>query len=64
MDRKYKHFHQQRVFQAPRDLVIEAVRTLGSESLEWRALRVALLVTSSLENDLNNPRTPVCAIQS
>jgi hypothetical protein len=28
MDWKYKHFHQERVFPTPRDLVFEAARTL------------------------------------
>jgi hypothetical protein len=41
MDLKYKPFHQERVFPAPRDLIIEAVRTFMAESLEWRAMRVA-----------------------
>jgi len=33
MDWKYKHFHQQRVFPAPRDDVFEAARSFMSESL-------------------------------
>jgi hypothetical protein len=36
MDWKYKHFHQERVFPAPRDLVTEAVRTFMAESLGWQ----------------------------
>jgi len=36
MDWKYKHFHQERVFAAPRDLVTEAARTFMTESLGWR----------------------------
>src|SRR5882724_13171793 len=36
MDWKYKHFYQERVFSAPRDLVTEAARTFMSESLGWQ----------------------------
>jgi hypothetical protein len=36
MDWKYKHFHQERVFPAPRDLVFEATRTFMAESLGWQ----------------------------
>src|SRR2546421_5700170 len=36
MDWKYKHFHQERVFPAPRDLVTEAARTFMTESLGWQ----------------------------
>src|SRR6267378_6112171 len=36
MDWKYKHFHQERVFTAPRDLVKEAARTVMAESLGWK----------------------------
>ena len=36
MDWKYKHFHQERVFAAPRDLVIEAARTFMADSLGWQ----------------------------
>jgi len=36
MDWKYKHFHQERAFPAPRDLVTEAVRTFMAESLGWQ----------------------------
>ncbi len=36
MDWKYKHFHQERVFPAPRDLVTEAGRTFMAESLGWQ----------------------------
>jgi len=36
MDWKYKHFHQERVYPAPRDLVFEAARTFMAESLEWQ----------------------------
>ena len=35
MDWKYKHFHQERVFPASRDLVFEAARTFMTESLGW-----------------------------
>jgi hypothetical protein len=36
MDWKYKHFHQERVFPAPRDLVSEAARAFMAESLGWQ----------------------------
>jgi hypothetical protein len=36
MDWKYKHFHQERVFPAPRELVTEAARTFIAESLGWK----------------------------
>jgi hypothetical protein len=36
MDWKYKHFHQERVFPAPRDVVTEAARTFMQESLGWQ----------------------------
>jgi hypothetical protein len=36
MDWKYKHFHQDRVFPAPRDVVSEAARTFMAESLGWQ----------------------------
>jgi hypothetical protein len=36
MDWKYKHFHQERVFPAPRDVVYEAARTFMAESLGWQ----------------------------
>src|ERR1700704_6855161 len=36
MDWKYKHFHQERIFAAPRDLVFEAARTFMGESLGWQ----------------------------
>lgn len=36
MDWKYKHFYQERVFPAPRDLVLEGARTFISESLGWQ----------------------------
>ena len=36
MDWKYKHFHQERVFPAPRDLVTEAARTFMADSLGWQ----------------------------
>jgi hypothetical protein len=35
MDWKYKHFHQERVFPAPRDLVFEAACAFMGESLGW-----------------------------
>lgn len=36
MDWKYKHFCQQRVFPAPRDVVLEAARAVMAESLGWQ----------------------------
>lgn len=36
MDWKYKHFHQERVFPAPRDVVFGAARTFMAESLGWQ----------------------------
>jgi len=36
MDWKYKRFQQDRVFPAPRDLVVEAARTFLSDSLGWQ----------------------------
>ena len=36
MDWKYKHFHQERVVAAPRDLVTEAARAFMAESLAWQ----------------------------
>jgi hypothetical protein len=36
MDWKYKHFHQERVFPAPRDVVTEAARAFMAESLGWK----------------------------
>ena len=36
MDWKYKHFHQERVFPASRELVFEAARTFMAESLGWQ----------------------------
>ena len=36
MDWKYKHFHQERDFPAPREDVTEAARTFMAESLGWQ----------------------------
>lgn len=36
MDWKYKHFHQERVFPAPRGVVVEAARAFMRESLGWQ----------------------------
>jgi len=36
MDWKYKHFHQERVFPAPCDVVTEAARMFMHESLGWQ----------------------------
>jgi hypothetical protein len=41
MDWKYRHFHQERVFQASRDAVVEAARRYMSESLAWRVTDTA-----------------------
>jgi len=36
MDWKYQHFHQERVFAAPKDLVFKAARAFMAESLGWQ----------------------------
>jgi len=36
MDWKYKHFHQERVFAAPREDVTDAARAFMAESLRWK----------------------------
>jgi hypothetical protein len=36
MDWKYKHFHQQRIFPAQRNVVTEAARTFMTDSLGWQ----------------------------
>ena len=36
MDWKYKHFHQERIFPAERDLVFDAARAFMRESLGWQ----------------------------
>ena len=36
MDWKYKHFYQERVFPASRDVVTDAARTFMAESLGWK----------------------------
>ena len=41
MDWKYKHFHQERLFPAPRDLVTEAARSFMAESLGWQVTNTA-----------------------
>ncbi len=41
MDWKYKHFHQERTFEAPRDLVAEAARKYFVESLGWQITKEA-----------------------
>jgi hypothetical protein len=41
MDWKYKHFHQDRAFEAPRDHVLEAARRLMTESLGWQVTDTA-----------------------
>ena len=41
MDWKYKHFRQERVFPAPRDVVFEAARTLMADSLGWQVTNTA-----------------------
>jgi hypothetical protein len=35
MDWKYKHFRQERIFQSPREEVLDAARTYLTESLRW-----------------------------
>jgi hypothetical protein len=35
MDWKYKHFRQERIFQSPREEVLDAARTYLTESLGW-----------------------------
>ena len=41
MDWKYKHFHQERTFEAPQDLVSEAARKYFVESLGWQITKEA-----------------------
>jgi hypothetical protein len=41
MDWKYKHFHQERVFAEPLDLVIEAARAYMTQSLGWQITETA-----------------------
>jgi hypothetical protein len=41
MDWKYKHFHQERTFEAPQDLVAEAARKYFVESLGWQITKEA-----------------------
>lgn len=41
MDWKYKHFHQERVYSAPRDEVLEAARSFMSNSLGWKIIETA-----------------------
>ena len=36
MDWKYKHFYQERVFQAPRDIATDAARAFMADSLGWK----------------------------
>ena len=36
MDWKYKHFHQERIFPAPRGVVVEGARAFLRESLGWQ----------------------------
>jgi hypothetical protein len=36
MDWKYKHFHQEKAFAAPPDLVLEAVRSYVADTLGWK----------------------------
>ncbi len=46
MDWKYKHFHQERIFPAPRDVVSEAARTFMAESLGWQITNTPDRVTA------------------
>jgi hypothetical protein len=39
MDWKYKHFQQERIFLAPRDVIFEAARAFMAESLGWQVTR-------------------------
>jgi hypothetical protein len=41
MDWKYKHFHQERVYPAQRELVAEAARSFMGESLGWQVTDTA-----------------------
>ena len=41
MDWKYKHFHQERVFAASRDFVIQAARAYMADSLAWQVTDTA-----------------------
>ena len=41
MDWKYKHFQQERVFQAPRGEIVDAARRYLSESLGWKVTDTA-----------------------
>lgn len=41
VDWKYKHFHQQREFQAPREVILEAARAVMAGSLGWRVSETA-----------------------
>jgi hypothetical protein len=41
MDWKYKHFYQERVFPAPRELAFEAARTFMAETLGWQITNTA-----------------------
>lgn len=41
MDWKYKHFHQQRIFQESVEVVTDAVRTFMTESLGWQVTDTA-----------------------
>jgi hypothetical protein len=47
MDWKYKHFHQARVFAAPRDDVFEAARTFMADSLGWQVTDTPQGLTAS-----------------
>ncbi|HEY3104149.1 MAG TPA: hypothetical protein VGJ69_11185 [Pyrinomonadaceae bacterium] len=44
MDWKYKHFRQERVFPASRDVVTEAARAYMAESLGWKTMDVSALI--------------------
>jgi len=41
MDWKYKHFHQEKVFAAPPELVLEAVRSYVTDTLGWKIAETA-----------------------
>ncbi len=41
MDWKYKHFHQERIFPAQRDVVFEAARAFMADSLGWQVVNTS-----------------------
>lgn len=53
MDWKYKHFHQERVFAAPRDDVFEAARAFIAESLRWQITNTANSINTTNANAID-----------